>query len=138
MSYGNEVLRTRIYLKDFDSVYKYSPQHALFFRLCPGTKDDTIAGIFSGPEKMLSVRMEHTVWRKITYGSLRGPLSNPLYQNTQGKIFIFHFIFSSKFEHISDFLSLSNLPMCILSGFISQNKLCESQGKVNELVYDQN
>ena len=140
MSYGNEVLRTRIHLKDVDSVYKYSPQDALFFRLCPGTKDDTIAGIFSGPEKMLSVRMEHTVWHKITYGSLRGPLSNPLYQNTQGKIFIFHFIFSSKFKHISDIYpnapTHSNLPMCILSGFISQNKLCESQGEMNELVYE--
>jgi len=26
--------------------------------------------------------------------------------------------------------------MCILSGFISQNKLCESQGEMNELVYE--
>ena len=86
---------------------------------------------------MLSVRMEHTVWRKITYDSLRGLLSNPLFQNTQGKIFIFHFIFSSKFEHISDMYpnapTHSNLPMYILSGFISQNKLCESQGEVNEV-----
>jgi len=58
--------------------------------------------LLASDPKMLSVRMEHTVWRKITYGSLRGPLSNPLYQNTRGKIFIFHFILSSKFEHISD------------------------------------
>ena len=69
-------------------------QHALCFRLCPGIINDTIAGIFSGPEKMLSVCMEHTVWRKITNYPLRGLLVIPSFKTIKVSFFhiSFHFV----------------------------------------------